>query len=131
MQFYQLEPDGRLVFMGANLADNTILGFSHTSLTDKTFDDTFPSHVSSEIPEHNRSVSRTGQIWHTDQVDYNDELIRGGFSVWAFRIAPYQMTATFLDIAEIKKTQDALAEPEREYRTTFDNIQDLFYRTNA
>ncbi len=131
MHFYQLEPDGRLVFTGGNPAADTILGISHKSLVGKTIQEAFPMHLTTEIPEQYRRVARTGKIWHSEQVDYKDEHIRGAFSVWAFQIAPNQMVAAFLDITEIKKTQEALEESEREYRTIFESIQDMFYRTDA
>jgi PAS domain S-box-containing protein len=131
MHFYELEPDGRLVFTGSNPAADTILGISHDSLKGKTIEEAFPMHLTTDIPEHYRQVVRTGKVWHTEQMDYEDEQLRGAFSVWAFPIAPDQMVAAFLDITDIKTTQDALSASEQEYRTILDSIQDAFYRTDA
>ena len=110
MHFYQLEPDGRLLFEGANPAADTILGISHESLKGKTIGEAFPPLTATEIPDKYRKVAREGSIWHTEQVDYDDEQVRGAFSVWAFQVAPGQMAAAFFDITGQKR-----AELEREY----------------
>ena len=108
IHLYTLEPDGRLVFTGANPAADEILGVDNTQFVGKTIEEAFPPLVETEVPERYRQVCATGAPWRTEQIDYEDEAIRGAYEVFAFRIAPGRMAAQFLDITERKRAEAAL-----------------------
>ena len=79
---YRLEKDNRLIFTDANAAADEMLGMKHERFFGKTIEEAFPSHAYSEIPARYAEVCRTGENWHTSQVDYQDERIEGYFSWW-------------------------------------------------
>jgi PAS domain S-box-containing protein len=88
MHFYELKPDGRLVFAGANPSAERILKFSHDQFIGKTIEEAFPDLSGTEIPERCQEVAKSGSIWQTEQVFYVDGSFRGAYAVTAFQISP-------------------------------------------
>ena len=124
VHLYRLEADGRLIFAGANRAADWILGVDHQKFVDQPIEECFPSLAGTAVPGKYRHVVGTGESWHTEQIDYEDERIRGAFEVFAFRTAPGMMAALFLDIAERKRAEKALRESEEQYRLLVENAGD-------
>ena len=124
VHLYHLESDGRLAFTGANAAADWILGIEHRLLVGQSIEECFPSLVGTGVPERYRHVCTTGESWHTEQIDYEDERVRGAFEVFAFRTAPGMLAVLFLDIAERKRVEKALRESEEQYRLLVENAGD-------
>lgn len=114
MHMYRLEADGRLIFVGANPAADSILGLDHTPLIGKTIEEAFPAHCKSEVPEKYRLVAAEGVVWHTEEIVYKDDTIEGVFEVYAFQTSPGMMTAMFLDITGRKQAEREIQRRNRE-----------------
>lgn len=114
MHMYHLEPDGRLVFVGANPAADTILGVSHTQFIGKTIEEAFPPLKETEVPERYRLAAAKGELWQTEQIDYEDDQIKGAFEVQAFQAAPNKMIALFLDITRRKQAEHEIQRRNQE-----------------
>ncbi|MCP4536325.1 MAG: PAS domain S-box protein [Chloroflexi bacterium] len=106
MHMYQLEPDGRLVFTGANPAADDILGVDNNQFVGKTIEEAFPALVETEVPEKYRLAASEGQTWQTDQIIYEENRIAGAFEVRAFQTLHGRMVATFSDITERKQAEE-------------------------
>ncbi|MBN1991262.1 MAG: PAS domain S-box protein [Anaerolineae bacterium] len=117
MHMYQLEPDGRLVFTGANPAADKILGVDNGQFIGKTIEEAFPHLTETEVPEKYRLAAAEGQTWHTRQITYQDRQISGIFEVYAFQTAPGKMATTFLDITARKQAE---AERDRLFNLSID-----------
>ena len=100
MHMYRLEPDGSLVFTGANPAADGILGIDNRQFVGKTIEEAFPSFTGTALPDEYRRVVATGIPWRAEQVEYHDARISGAFEVHAFRTSPSTMASLFYDISE-------------------------------
>jgi PAS domain S-box-containing protein len=108
MHMYELKNDGNLVFTGANPAADKILGMDNSQFIGKTIEEAFPLLAKTEVPKRYRLAAEKGIPWQTEQIDYQDEKIRGAFEVYAFQTSPRHMVAMFLDITERKQMDVAL-----------------------
>ncbi|MGC9395696.1 MAG: GAF domain-containing protein [Anaerolineae bacterium] len=110
IHLYDLYPDGRLVFAGANSAADRILGVDNTQFIGKTIEEAFPQLAATEVPDRYRQTAAHGIPWSTDQVVYADEEIAGAFQVYAFQTEPDSMAALFVDITAHVRTERSLRE---------------------
>ncbi len=108
MHMYELEPDGRLVFTGANPAADAILGIDNEQFVGKTIEEAFPPLAETEAPERYREVAETNNLWRTEQINYEDNQITGAFEVHAFQTSSGKMVATFQDITKRKQNEAEL-----------------------
>ena len=108
MHLYQYDPDGRLVFVGANPAADKILGVDNRRFIGRAIEEAFPPLQSTEIPERYRRACSLGEAWQSEQINYQDNKIQGVYTVWAFQTAPGKMAAAFLDITEQKRAEETL-----------------------
>ena len=108
IHMYHLYEDGRLVFIGANPAADEITHVDNMQFVGKTIEEAFPPLIDTDIPNRYRELAKNQGSWKWDQVDYDDEKIKGAFEVHAFQISPSYMVATFTDISERLKTEEQL-----------------------
>jgi len=118
MHMYQLEQDGRLIFIGANPAANKILGIDNDQFIGQTIEEAFPALIETEVPESYRLAASEGKVWQTDQIIYEENQIKGAFEVHAFQTSPGRMVATFLDITRRRQTEEEL----RKYREHLEEL---------
>ncbi|HQF08502.1 MAG TPA: PAS domain S-box protein [Spirochaetota bacterium] len=131
MHLYRLEPDGRLIFDGANPAADRILGVDNSVFIGRTIEEAFPALTETEVPRRYREVASTGTPWFTEQVDYDENFIRGAFEVHAFRIGSNRMAAAFTDITVRKRAEAALRESEDRWHFALEGAGDGVWDWNA
>ncbi len=110
IHFYALDAGGQLIFKAANPAADHILGVDHRHFVGLPITAAFPSLATTEIPTIYRRLAEQGGTWQAEQVDYQDEHVRGAFQVHAFQISPGNMAAMFLDITERKRAEQELSQ---------------------
>jgi PAS domain S-box-containing protein len=105
---YDLQPDGRLIFTAANQSADRILGVDCTQYVGRTIEEAFPALVQTAIPAAFRRTAAEGVRLDVDQVDYDEQGIRGAFETHALQTGPNRMAVFFSDITERKRAQVAL-----------------------
>ncbi len=123
IHLYDLHPDGRLVFAGANPAADRILGVDNAQFIGKTIEEAFPYLAKSEVPDRYRRAAATGISWSTDQLSYTDERITGAFQVYAFQTGPNTMAAMFVDVTPHVQAEQALRENVAQLTALMENLQ--------
>jgi len=114
IHLYQLEEDGRLIFIGSNPAADKLLRTDNNAFIGLTIEEAFPPLLDSEVPERYRRAAREGESWHTEQINYNDKKLSGAFEVFAFQVSPGKIAVLFNEITERKQAQWALEQKNQE-----------------
>ncbi|MFA5268427.1 MAG: PAS domain S-box protein [Methanoregula sp.] len=129
MHFYELKPDGSLVFTGSNPGADRILGVVHHQFIGRTLEEAFPPLAETEVPAQYRRVAADGGTWQTEQVTYDGVAIHGAYAVTAFQTSPGAMVAMFMDITERKRAEtdlkaayEQVAATEKELREQYEKL---------
>ena len=115
VHMYDLQSDGRLVFVGSNPAADRLLGVDNSQFVGKTIEEAFPPLRDTEVPERYRRAAANGESWVTQQVDYRDGRIAGAFEVYAFQTKPESMAAFFLDITPRLRAEQENAQLQAQF----------------
>lgn len=111
---YTLQPDGRLIFQGANRAANEILSFDHAPLVGKEIEEAFPQLVGTDVPPTYRAVASTGTSHHSEVESEIPGMGLRMFEINAFQSEPNSMTVFFRDITDRKKGEAEILKLNRE-----------------
>lgn len=106
---WELSSDGKLIFSGYNPAADKILDTDNSQFLGREIDDAFPPLAETVLPQKFKEICETGIPWQTEQVDYEDEQIKGSFEIHAFRTSPRKMAIFFHDVTQRRQMQSDLA----------------------
>jgi Signal transduction histidine kinase len=119
MHFYELQDDGRLLFMGGNSAADRILGVDHTALMGKTLENSFPAFIQARIKGLVKKVIIEGQMVADPSLNYEDKGASGLFDILAFRTGPGKMAVFFQDITNKRLAEIEIFEQQKFINAVF------------
>ncbi|BCG47980.1 Sensory box histidine kinase/response regulator [Citrifermentans bremense] len=106
MHFYQLAASGELVFNGGNPSADRMFRISHGDLIGKTLEEAFPLLAASDFSELCRKVAKGELGQQSFERSFDDNLIRGTYSVQMYRSSPAMLVVDFMDITERKRGEE-------------------------
>jgi len=125
---YELQPEERLVFVGANRAADSILGVNNGQFVGKTIEEAFPPLIQTDIPDAYRRAAASGERYDTEQIEFAEGGIRGAFEVHAFQTSPNRMATFFFDITERKRAEAKLQREQALYMDLVNALPAGMYR---
>lgn len=112
MHMYELI-DEELYFCGYNESADTILDIDHSGLVGMKIDHAFPNVK--DIKQRYIDIIKTGESWIKNHIDYEDNQVKGSFSVYAFRTEEGKMATSFEDITVKVKMEKELKDSRLKY----------------
>lgn len=125
--FYHLDPDGKLIFTGANPSADKILGVDHNKFIGKTIEEAFPPLAQTDIPKIYKKIALDGGTYSSDHINYEDELIKGAYEILAFQTIPNNMAVTFTDVTIKKRIEQEKAKLIAELELKNKDMEKLIY----
>ncbi|MDP3912641.1 MAG: PAS domain S-box protein [Bacteroidota bacterium] len=113
---YQLQEDGKLIFMGANPSADRIIGIDHHTLLGKTIQQAFPKLATTEVPEMYAQIAKGELPTQSFEIEYSENQINGFFQTTVFSIGNNSIVVDFMDISDRKRAELKLQRSERELK---------------
>jgi len=102
---YTLDKDNNLIFMGYNLAAETMLKIDHKALIGMNLEDAFPMHKQTDIPDICRRVALTGEPYQALDYLYEGDRVAGTFEIWTIQTGERQVTSFFIDVTDRQRAE--------------------------
>lgn len=128
---YYVNESEELIFDGYNKAAERMLAFDHSPLMGKKILDAFPGLVNTEIPEKYYKIAMYGETYRVENVDYDDNSVRGAFEIHAFRPSMRRVIVFFNEISERKRAEFLLKKNEEFMREITENMVDLIAKFDS
>jgi len=104
----RLDQNNHLILISANDSSNRILGVDCQQHIGKTIENAFPELRGTKIVDEYLRVALEGGQYKAEQIDYEDNAIKGSYEVTAYQIAPGDIAVMFLDVTERTKAEQAM-----------------------
>ncbi len=131
LHIYTVDENDRLIFSGANPAADRLLGLDNSRFVGLSIEEAFPPLARTDVPNKYRLTAKTGISCSWEQINYENEDLKGSFEVHCFRISPGKMVSLFAEISERLKDKATIIRSENLYRTLFEMNQDGIILTDT
>ena len=131
MHFWTLDPDGRLLFAGANPVADRVLGIVHEDLRGEEIERAFPGLAATDVPDVYRKVASGETGPRVFEMPYEDVRFKGYYHVTVFRIGLGRIVADFMDITERRQAEEALQRAHDELELRVQQRTAELSRSNA
>jgi two-component system, sensor histidine kinase and response regulator len=125
--FYELRPDGRLIFTGFNKQSGPLLGARGPALIGLPIEEAFPGLAHTPIPDAYRRVATSGEPLEMGTVVYDRDGIRGTFEIHAIQTGIDRMTVFFRDVSAERRAQEDLRQQAAMLRAILDGSRQMVF----
>lgn len=108
MFLYQYEETDRLVLLEGNPEAERLTGLNIDNWKGKEFNEIWPNAKSEGITDDYLTAYHTGNIFESEDTQYEDHKLTGVFRIRAFRIPGEKLVVAFENITNLKKTEQEL-----------------------
>jgi PAS domain S-box-containing protein len=129
MFIYQYEPPDRLVLVDSNAEAERLTDITLAEWKGKEFNEIWPNAKRAGITDSFLNALRSGTVFRTEDLAYEDPHIAGTYRIRAFGIPSARLVVSFEDVSELMRTERELRESEIRYRSLFENAVLGIYRT--
>jgi two-component system CheB/CheR fusion protein len=128
---YSLNEEGEMILDASNPEAEKMTGISAREWGGKPFDQIWPEAKKQGLTRKFMDVLRTGEIYSTEELQYEDQRVKGGFSIQAFQIPGNRLAVSFEDITSRLLNQEKLRKSEERYRSLFEKMAaGVMYQSN-
>jgi PAS domain S-box-containing protein len=124
---YTYEPPDTLRLASGNPAAARLSGLDIAQHIGQTFDEIWPTARGAAFTERCLQVMRTGETYQTEEFFYEDDRLKGVFSIRAFRIPGDRLCVAFENVTEGRRAERALHESQRKLSTLMANLPGMAY----
>ncbi len=105
---YELEEDGRLIYLSGNKSADRILGVDCNEFIGLTLEEAFPGKIGTKLPDMYRRAAATGQPYSVPQISYDVNGKNYVFEVHATQTSPDHVVSFFRDTTETTRARREL-----------------------
>ncbi len=102
---YQYEPEDRLILLDGNPAAKELTGIDINASRGREFNEIWPQAYESGVTRAFLDVMKTGRIYSSEDLTYEDERIQGAFRIVAFRMTTKRLGVAFENITAKKQAE--------------------------
>jgi two-component system cell cycle sensor histidine kinase/response regulator CckA len=96
--FYRLNPNGDLIFEGANKEALKLVPLDLKKEIGRTMEEVFPPLMATELPQNYKRIAREGGIYKINRVEYRRDDFFGIYDVKVFRYSENRIAVVFFDV---------------------------------
>lgn len=111
---YEVNDQNQLILVDTNPAADILTGIDNTKLLGMTIEEAFPGLKQTDIPHHYLTAALHGTPWHTENIYYHEENIKGAFNVNAFQAGQRRVAIMFTNITERIQIENAIKQKNEE-----------------
>ena len=114
-------------YLELNHAAEKILGRPRREVTGRTALELFPHFRETGVLRRCSEVMATGEPQRFDDIRYGDDGVEQASEISVYRVDPRHFGCTFRDVTRQRRSEEALRQSERRYRSLFEDSKDGIY----